>query len=1077
MPGAYELVDNNEYGTHRDALGWLVEHYAVPLDLATGYVALGGLDALARLAETHPRRARLLLGAAPEAGALVDDAAQEAEPLVRDRFEESLNALRRQRDFSSFPPLRRATLERVADFLTRDEVQVRRYVQRFLHGKAYLLGTLDDASAMAHGAALVSSANLTWAGLTSNLELGMVHYQPNVVGMALRWFQGLWDDAGDFKQDLLELLVPPIPETDPQTVFLRALLELYGDDLEEDAEAARPGSALTRFQQDGYDRAMRILERYGGVIYADGVGTGKTEIGLQFINEYAREKGFHTLIISPAQLRDRLWQRRLDEANLPGQVVSYQQLANDRQLASGRPGTERILHVDKDMYRLIVVDEAHAFRNSDTTWYEAMDRLMGGTPKHLVLLTATPVNNTLWDLHSLMLLFGRHDSAFADPPLGIRSLRRFFLDAGANDPESISENILFPLIDAVAVRRDRAFLERHYPDDHFPDGTPVRFPRPVLIERRYDLDVAYPGIVRQVVAGIESLTMARYRPTAYFREGAREAADEAALAGLIQSGLLKRFESSWHSALTTIERMRGAIAVVVEGLEQHGGIPPLSSLKELALDVQGGATLTDVVAEALARDGAMPAEAFRDDFLVDVRKDLAILNALATSLEALGGEPDPKLATLWQVLSSTAARKVAIFTSYQDTAHYLQEALEAQPDLASGRPWEVVIGNETDANARAQALERFAPHSVTDDPHFTTDNEVDLLISTDILSEGQNLQEAQAVLSFDMPWNPQRVVQRNGRVIRLKSPHDQVYLYTLLPEQGDLDAMLGLEARLQNKIAAANAAFGMESPVLASMPAQSKIYADLAEFANRLAAGDMALLNGDGETSAAFLGEEFRARMQRALAEGEVARLRELPWGIGAAFVQRPEAKAEALTEPAVFFACRTRSGARYWRMVSASGEVKERDDLPMLRFIDPGNELGRPIPADLGLEALFDVAAADICNAHNELLDPAAHRERLPASQRWALEVLRSADAPAGKQYDEADLALGVGRDALVRRELSELRRLYEAGDLNVVECANRIVAVVESFGLRPVEPAPMPEPIGKEDLGVVCYQVVLPS
>ena len=121
--------------------------------------------------------------------------------------------------------------------------------------------------------------------------------------------------------------------------------------------------------------------------------------------------------------------------------------------------------------------------------------------------------------------------------------------------------------------------------------------------------------------------------------------------------------------------------------------------------------------------------------------------------------------------------------------------------------------------------------------------EVDVILCTDILSEGQNLQQAQAVLSFDMPWNPQRVVQRNGRIVRLRSPHDTAYLYTLLPKPGDLDRLLKLEAKLQAKIMAANASVGMETPVLADVETESQVYADLTTFAERLASGDATLLD------------------------------------------------------------------------------------------------------------------------------------------------------------------------------------------------------------------------------------------
>jgi hypothetical protein len=146
-----------------------------------------------------------------------------------------------------------------------------------------------------------------------------------------------------------------------------------------------------------------------------------------------------------------------------------------------------------------------------------------------------------------------------------------------------------------------------------------------------------------------------------------------------------------------------------------------------------------------------------------------------------------------------------------------------------------------------------------------------------------------------------------------------------------------------------------------------------------------------------------------------------------------------------------------------------------MLRLIDPGSTSGCAIPDFIDLESMFDMAAKDICEAHNRLTDPSVQQERLPASQRWALSILRHPEAPVGAELDDADLALGVGRDALVRRALSQLRREYDEGQMTIFMCANRILEVIESFGLEPVTPPSPPRSISKEDLGVVCYQVVL--
>ena len=1066
--GPFELVDNGSLGSHRDALEYIAAYYGGPLQVATAYVTLEGLDALSGVASAHGLAGRLLIGTSPEAGELPGEPGGG----VADLFERSIMALRRERDFSAFPADRRTTLERVANFIDSDETRVRRYSRKFLHGKAYIAGELDSAQP---GAAMVSSANLTYGGLFSNLELGMAHYQPNVVEKARRWFADLWDDADDFREELLDLLLPPALESDPQTVFIRALLELYGDDFED--QPAQIADNLTRFQREGYERARRILKRYGGVLYADGVGMGKTEIGVRFIREYTQELGQHALVISPAQLRDEMWQGRLYRENLPGQVVSYQELAQDVQLTDS--GGRRVLPVNKDVYRLIVIDEAHAYRNLGNTWYAALDRLMGGAPKKLVMLTATPVNNSLWDLHNLFLLFARHDAAFSDRPLGIPSLRQFFIEAGANRDNEYSEAALFPLIDALTVRRDRAFIQKRYGQERFEDGTEVRFPEAELRELRYDLDGAHPGIVRQIERGIDALKMARYRPSAYRTDISRSLASEEALAGLIQSQMLKRFESSWYSALQTVGRMKRANEVVITAIEKNGLVPPAEVITELAgVSGEDDTDLSaDLIADALSEvEGGLSAERFTDAFLDDLKKDRDVLTLMEARLEALGSHPDPKLDALRAVMNSTSAEKVAIFTSFQDTAAYLKEKIERDPGLIGNRSWTVVIGSETDADARTRELMRFCPESVTGERGYRPEGgEVDVILSTDILSEGQNLQQAQAVLSFDMPWNPQRVVQRNGRIIRLRSPHETAYLYTLLPEQGELETLLELESKLQSKIHAANASVGMETPVLAGVKPESQIYADLESFANRLASGDTSLLDEGhaGSAGSAFAGESFRALIQRAIAEGEINRLRGLSWGIGAAFVR----EGSGLSEAAVFFACRTRRDERYWRMVSASGEILSRDDLPMLRVIDPSDRAGCDIPADLDLERLFRAAAADICETHNASLTPEARFAALPASQRWALDTLRSPEVPLETRYDMADMALSTRRNSLVQRALSSLRRKYAEGCMSAPDCAARVVEVVNRFGLRPVEAPELSEPIGEDDLGVVCYQAVLPG
>jgi superfamily II DNA or RNA helicase len=1047
-------IADNDRVTHAEALSYLLGDIDTRfgLSVATGYVNLGGLEVLAACVDKG-RTTRLLLGAAPGPGL-------DAElPIAR--FADQLAALRGERDFSRFPPGRAATRLAIVDaFLSGDDVQVRRYTRAFLHGKAYLLGAEGDGRA-----ALVSSANLTSAGMHANRELGLVDYNPAPSTEVLAWFGRLWAEATPYKDELRELLFPtPSPAT-PEDVYLRALLELYGEELFEATSVQPPEQSrvvLADFQRHGYERARQKLGRLRGVLYADGVGTGKTEIGLALIEEYAIRQGQRALVVAPAQLC-AMWRKRVNQTMVPAQVLSYHELAADEQIADAGRRTQRALDSAKDSYRLVIVDEAHALRNPDSTWYRAMTRLLGGTAKDLVLLTATPINNSLWDLFHLVMLFARHDRALV--PLGIDSIRGLFLAAGANErnAEALDPDRLFPLADAVSVRRDRAFIVENYPNATFPDGTPLRFPTPVLRTLRYDLDAAHPDLVATVASAIGNLTMARYRPSAY-ELGVAEQSRERVLAGLLQSAVLKRFESCWRACLTTVERMLAVHEAFLAAWDA-GSVPSLEALREVRIDADDAPDILGWLAEVEVDEESRPTLDYEPGFREDVAADLELLRVIRAELAALRPEDDPKLALISEVLRATPG-KVAIFASYADTVAYLDRHLDEA--VRRAQPRVVVVGGATTPDERMRSLARFCPDTVVEPGYRPPDGEVNLLLATDVLSEGQNLQQAGAVISYDMPWNPQRVVQRNGRVVRLRSPHETVELTTLLPTPGDLELLLGLEARVQAKIVAAGV-FGMETGVLVEQEATAQAYADLEDLSRRLDAGDTTLLKETDDPVGGFAGEELRALLLRVAAEGEVRRLRDLPWGIGATF--RKASGIPSSGPAGTFFACRLRTGERYWRYVR--DEEVDRDDLPMLRRINPGRAPGLGVPGDL--EVAWHRAAADIVEEHNARADPALAEQRLPPSQRWALALLRDPGVTLPAGAEDADELLGVSRDAAVKTALTQLQRRVAGRALSRDQAAREIVGIVREFGLTPVAAPPVREPISEDDVGVVCWMRVI--
>ena len=452
-------------------------------------------------------------------------------------------------------------------------------------------------------------------------------------------------------------------------------------------------------------------------------------------------------------------------------------------------------------------------------------------------------------------------------------------------------------------------------------------------------------------------------------------------------------------------------------------------------------------------------------------RDREALARLVTLLSRLDPEHDPKLGLLRSVIESSPSQKVIVFSTFADTVRYLDENL---PSRLGGRQRVTVIGAETDPDQRTGLLARFCPKTVVRPDYEPEDGEVDLLLSNDVLSEGQNLQQAAAVISYDMPWNPQRVVQRYGRVIRLKSDHKQVHLTTMLPEPGDLEEMLSLEATIRRKVKAART-FGMEIQVIEE-EGEGEEEREIRSYARRLTDGDPSLLDETGHdgTPQGLSPEQVRSQLRRAFEEGEAQRLRQLPWGIGAAFRQGDGIPSTG--PPGVFFACRTTSDHKYWRYVETDNKEVATGPGTILRRINPGNAPNVDQPP-IDLEAAWQTAVTSIVEEHNQRAASSGDPVPVGPIQRWALELLRNPAALLPEGAEAAYQALSVDRSRTVRTALGAIRRDLTNEHITPTTAANRIVEVVQSYGLHKVEPAEPLTRITENDVGVVCWLTTLPK
>jgi superfamily II DNA or RNA helicase len=1092
-----QFVDNRDGNTLARAIDEYLEYLdsrladTPDLDIVTGYFNPRGYFSITD-GLGHIGQLRLLIGAEPQQEG-TERWRQPEEPrgaaYERQRIDDALQTLdanlKRDRDLLGFSREIDENLQDLVQFLRSDRVEVRRHEDGFVHGKAYLFSDTDGV--------IAGSSNFTGAGLNSNLELNLGAYDPHVTDRVHEWFDDLWAESEPY--DLAELYDARFEPYDPYLIYLRVLYERYGEEL--DAERDEDGGLnLTTFQDDAVRRANRFLDEHGGVIVADEVGLGKTYIAGELLHQYVNENRQRALVVAPAYLRDGMWEQKPAEWGVQFETVSYAQLRNDRQLG----GDANNLDLELDQYQLVVIDEAHAFRNPGTQQSHALQTLLrGDPPKDVVMLTATPVNNSLWDLYYLLSYFIKNDATFATD--GIRSLRGRFKEAQAEDPSELSPDLLFDVLDETTVRRTRQFIKTFYENAMMPtdDGGEVRITFPDPHPKRVDYtfsetfgDDYFEDVARGLAAGERedaALTLARYRPSHYLDD--EPDATEESLVGLLRTGLLKRFESSGYAFANTLDRMIRQNRAALE-LMDSGYFPDPDAIDEwVETDSDDG--LDEVFADA--SDGRIPlARADRDpaELRADIETDIEILDRWRTGAQRVRRDDDEKLhelkATLEDVVEQARSdaqretiedaereaafrqnRKVLLFSYYEDTVdwiyEYLTEAVEADETLScyEGRIAAVVGDGTKYGVSRESAVHGFAPNS-GDAPPGATD-EFDILIATDVLGQGVNLQDARTVINYDLPWNPMRVVQRNGRIDRVNSPHSDIYPTTFFPEDR-LDSFLQLEHRVREKLTQAARSVGVTGGVIPDMETMEQNFAERVDDIESIRNEETDLYEQGGTDAAAYSGEEYRQELRNGL-ETRETQITGLPWAAGSGFTGET---------PGDFFCARVGEEV-FMRFVPADDAEMVRDTLTCLQRIECTADTERDLP-DTVRDRLYGSwadARRDIYEQWQAQTDPMNVQPSIRKLFREVGEHLRDhwpedVDADLRETVDAVEAPWG-------RRYERELRAVYENDSLGPLETSRALIEKIADLGLQPYE-APDPlDPIAEEEVKLVCWMAVSDS
>ncbi len=672
-------------------------------------------------------------------------------------------------------------------------LEIRAFPSRNLHAKVYIGRFAPEDRD--YGFVITGSSNFSYSGLVANREFNVELRQRRDVQFALNQFEALWAQSVDLSWEFVQTIQKKTWLNDtitPYELYLKLIYEYLQEDinLQEKVEIfLPPGFIALKYQKQAVIQALKKLEEHQGVFLSDVVGLGKTFITAQLLQQVRGR----ILVICPPGLKD-YWEESLHDFRVPAKVESLGKL-------------DQVIRFGLDRFDYVVVDEAHRFRNESTQAYADLLDLCRG--KKVILVTATPLNNTIEDLYAQLKLFQRpKDSTIPGIPnleKYFQQLRRRFKGLDRKDPayretlKAVSDQIRDRILKHIMVRRTRTDVLTYFREDleaqglFFPE---VADPRRILYQFEGEVEVVF----QETIGLLQQFRYSRYIPLLYYN-GTRqltafEKQQQRNVGGFMKSILIKRLESSFHAFRQSVGRFIQSYERFIEMFEAGTVyISRKTNVYEL-LDSDDLAALEKLVEEGKAQK--YPSEDFQPDFASDLRQDLALLRQIQQLWK--GVRADPKLERFSQVLATDPTlqgRKLILFTESQETATYLFDHLRRQ------YPGEVLgfssRGGQTDEGNLSPAAAREQIRAAFDPSHRAPDEKIRILITTDVLSEGINLHRANLIINYDLPWNPTRVLQRVGRINRLGTVHQKLFIYNGFPTT-QADAHLGLEANIINKI-------------------------------------------------------------------------------------------------------------------------------------------------------------------------------------------------------------------------------------------------------------------------------------
>lgn len=851
MPRIFDNIDTTLGPAIRESLS-----NSTRLDTAVGYFNVRGWSQLADAVDAIPDgtpKVRLLIGMAERPDQELKDAlringsVQEIDNQTANLLKQTaLLGLADQLVWGLPTSADQATIRRLRTHLVARDVVVRLHLRHPLHGKLYLCHR-DAADNPRTG--YVGSSNLTMAGLVRQGELNVDVLDHDATEKLHRWFEDRWTDQ--FSIDITDLLIEILDgcwaseePLDPYLIYLKLAYHLSREARDGLLEFGLPESMakdLLEYQAAAVKVASRILLRRGGVMIGDVVGLGKTIVATAIARLLQEEHGMETLVVCPKNLVS-MWKGYFEHYRIHGRVLSLSMV--DKQIH------------DLRRHRIVIVDESHNLRN-ETLAHVALRDYIERNESKVVLLTATPYNKQYRDVANQLGLFLDPDSDLGIQPdkaiseIGLdeflkkcdgrpQSLKAF---GRSEEPEDWRK-----LMALFLVRRTRKFIRDNYAEKDergrefltFANGDRFFFPDRIAKTNLVEIDEDDAAAIMETGETfdvIDGLRLPRYRLGAFVRDDVKQTPDEKAvladldrargnLIGITRTMLYKRLSSCPATFIRSLERHLIRNRVSLDAII-HGRPLPIGRFDDGAIiddDPElglpdGDYPLADdigawedaasksydaLVASPPSKLRWIRPELLESEFRRDLEADVEAIQNLLIAFGPWDQAEDSKLDALVQLLEEEYPDdKVLVFTEYRDTAEYVAESLKTR-DVTDVRS---VSGSSADPTVEARAFSPKSNGAIGGLPRGREETRV--LIATDVLSEGQNLQDAHVVVNFDLPWAIIRIIQRAGRIDRVGQKADEVYVHSFVPGEG-VESVLDLRGRISRRLADNAAVFGSD---------------------------------------------------------------------------------------------------------------------------------------------------------------------------------------------------------------------------------------------------------------------------